>query len=1680
MGKNKSQRTKNNAKPSNSSRSAELLGTSIPNFVGFSAVKDGGYVPVLPGLSISAINEVEINTIDPKFQMVFKKMNKKDPTTKFKALQEFADLCRNSALPSVEAVLPFWPRLYCARAVDIDHRVREASQLAHSALVLRVGRSIALYLKQLAGPWFTSQFDTYPPAASAAASSFQSTFPKTKLIDAIVHCQEEILTYIRDNLTHQCPQSLATQKILTPEETETKYQRILICSLQGYSHYLKQVPSHQIMKPINLHNQIISSPKFWKLGKHETLLIKTAFFNVLSSLIFHAPALLKDEKKRTITIIMNSLDESEPGILSAVWECFLVAIDNTEDWHTAVSIEKLVLPKLWKVLRNGGQGCASVVYPCLLPFLSQFPKFNVDNKSQLFVNFFENMRLAFTVKTVLMSRSEMLAITKSFVECLKYTIMLNNEDRVLCRTLLSDHLVPVVEVCIRDFSSIKGIVFPEVTGLVKYWSKNRNSKYGYSELIRIFWTEIETMFQRVTATVDSHDKSMIDNIHNAEIKFLMSLKKPQNSIRKHHQVRFADSEDAIEKKLDVHQADAAEDDEVFLGELELFVNNLSTSYIRCNNDIAYLNQLISIFESKELFTSLAKVQREDGSLLDFYNEVLKPRVKEISEDTGVIVNLIFTLLKYMTNEEKNIVLNSLTELDDRSLLNYTITCGLQQENRKDELIRRWLDAPRITEHLVNVSKEIVKKLPAEIDEKLLLLAFESTSEELSVNETAINEISEVLCQVPRKLNDKVFKNAVELMAKLLELSWSHKKWTSGSLKLLKTLFELSLNEELSTEIKEDIQQKWKIGFLRVQHKLNGLNGVPMLFDVQRDCFEMIYQRLHGSDGISIEELVDVSMDFIESSSNFEYHEALNALIKFNFEQEIISDEWVPHATDLVVQGEIISGNFYLENSLRSIKLDGEVTLVLPESEKIPDTTESCLKWALFNAKLINKLLLKLDADEIDESAFDDCMQKLLTILNSTILITSLGKLYQNHYKYSRNYEKIFQIHGQVEVECKKLRDEVPRNVWARILKPADIDIFWVEFGSLFNEFIKYLNQDEEHFISGKVREAEFLVNYLDSLQEETDRVEVGKTFSHHLNALIISRSLLQSREHRSKSIKILKHFISLHKKRVYLLNDGENPSSITTISTSDLYLRLEFIRLFTHIIKTFPEELDTSLWDCAMVYLSSWLGSLSKSKEYHEDVTVRSFAVAVSDFFFEFQTVITRHKCERITGVPENLLDEWRDIFAENVYESIVEIWMFYGKLLNSKNHFLTPIIVINHLGTALKILDGDILFGESSSINENQLMLLCIKLLSSPVASIQISSFHLLKVLVPKMVERDKLLIDEENFDCKRLNLAKFVENLTENQRIVNAMLMDFKLCDTISCVIQTHTDSYTYTLAYLLEWLILLEMCETAHADLRYQYAEVLKDELFPSLLNNVFRLIPVEVLQENRNKRVVDQIRDMFRSEVKVEIGGSLSDVRIEEIVCWIYIKCLRHLPVLARQWWSTTESRVSSAVDRITTLYVSPILCREELFHKRLDDVDNMQIKVQPVPRAVVAVYEMDDTKLELSMVLPGNHPLGLVTVEPGQHAGGASNWRNCHMQLSIFLTHQNGSIWDGLMMWKRNMDKKFAGVEECYICFSIFHVNTYQIPKLSCHTCRKKFHAPCLYKWFSTSQKATCPICRNVF
>ncbi|EJW74990.1 hypothetical protein WUBG_14099, partial [Wuchereria bancrofti] len=75
---------------------------------------------------------------------------------------------------------------------------------------------------------------------------------------------------------------------------------------------------------------------------------------------------------------------------------------------------------------------------------------------------------------------------------------------------------------------------------------------------------------------------------------------------------------------------------------------------------------------------------------------------------------------------------------------------------------------------------------------------------------------------------------------------------------------------------------------------------------------------------------------------------------------------------------------------------------------------------------------------------------------------------------------------------------------------------------------------------------------------------------------------------------------------------------------------------------------------------------------------------------------------------------------------------------------------------------------------------------------------------------------------------------------------------------------------------------------------------------------------------------------------------------------------------------------------------------------------------------------------------------------------------------------NGSIVDAVLMWAGNIEKHMEGAEDCTICMMTVHSRTYQLPRVRCKQCKKRFHSDCLYKWFDSSNQSTCPLCRASF
>ncbi|KJH46386.1 zinc finger, C3HC4 type [Dictyocaulus viviparus] len=130
--------------------------------------------------------------------------------------------------------------------------------------------------------------------------------------------------------------------------------------------------------------------------------------------------------------------------------------------------------------------------------------------------------------------------------------------------------------------------------------------------------------------------------------------------------------------------------------------------------------------------------------------------------------------------------------------------------------------------------------------------------------------------------------------------------------------------------------------------------------------------------------------------------------------------------------------------------------------------------------------------------------------------------------------------------------------------------------------------------------------------------------------------------------------------------------------------------------------------------------------------------------------------------------------------------------------------------------------------------------------------------------------------------------------------------------------------------------------------------------------------------------------------------------------------------------------------------------------------------------VTAEYKVEETTMKLSIALPSNWPLSVPSIQLDKAIVPSEKAKKWLLQLTAYLFHQNGSIVDGIMMWRRNVDRDVDGAEACTVCMMTIHPTNHQLPKVKCRQCKNKFHSNCLYKWFESSSQSTCPLCRANF
>eukprot|EP00126_Sphaerothecum_destruens_P003391 Sdes_comp17131_c0_seq1m6292 len=280
---------------------------------------------------------------------------------------------------------------------------------------------------------------------------------------------------------------------------------------------------------------------------------------------------------------------------------------------------------------------------------------------------------------------------------------------------------------------------------------------------------------------------------------------------------------------------------------------------------------------------------------------------------------------------------------------------------------------------------------------------------------------------------------------------------------------------------------------------------------------------------------------------------------------------------------------------------------------------------------------------------------------------------------------------------------------------------------------------------------------------------------------------------------------------------------------------------------------------------------------------------------------------------------------------------------------------------------------------------------------------------------------------------------------------------------------------------WFLLFDFLKGVPPAHKSRYLLHIKEtDMISLLLNILFQHIPLVAAKALLGPIDTCATSLYFESLTLTDQGQSLS-----RLCSHLFFTVLKYAPALARLWWNGLNRQMYCLVEKYTAAYLSPILIEQEMISVRetkLQDLQALHVKTSLASGTVSALYAIeDDVSIQLTVKLQPNHPLRVVEIDSPRNVGiTLAEWRKWKLQLTVLLAAQNGSIVEALLLWKLNIEKRFSGVEECTICYSIIHGVNYTTPKLRCKTCGHKFHSACLYKWLQTSGNSTCPLCRNLF
>ncbi|OII71866.1 RING domain-containing protein [Cryptosporidium ubiquitum] len=190
------------------------------------------------------------------------------------------------------------------------------------------------------------------------------------------------------------------------------------------------------------------------------------------------------------------------------------------------------------------------------------------------------------------------------------------------------------------------------------------------------------------------------------------------------------------------------------------------------------------------------------------------------------------------------------------------------------------------------------------------------------------------------------------------------------------------------------------------------------------------------------------------------------------------------------------------------------------------------------------------------------------------------------------------------------------------------------------------------------------------------------------------------------------------------------------------------------------------------------------------------------------------------------------------------------------------------------------------------------------------------------------------------------------------------------------------------------------------------------------------------------------------------------------------------ILREIWLCNSNNKTQAILQKLVINYFSPIIIPIEFNHIPLivETMSNPDRKItfdhNISSRTIKINYSERGFTATLSFTFSKHHPLVIPKVNI-PNVIGVSKKQNSNWLISVIKAVRYKNVVHAILTWINNLSLYLEGIEDCLICYSIVHPQYRTLPRKRCNTCNNIFHSECIYKWFRTSNKTTCPLCISI-